>query len=93
MTCLIVALVISCSTTAPRLAPAEAVRILTASVAPYVAPLPVVARDERPVPHDPNWPFLTPPTPTKPLAPPWRVTTVITTDHGVQTYFNGQNMR
>jgi hypothetical protein len=98
MTTCIVALVISCTNTAPRLTPTEAVRVLTNSVAPYVAPLPLpdayaLASRAQVIPHDPAWPFLTPPTPTAPLAPPWRVTTVITTNHGVQTYFNGRNMR
>jgi hypothetical protein len=99
MTCILIAAVITCTGTAPRLTPAEAVRVLTASTRPfvYVAPAPRDYPRELPPVTSPEtgWPYhgsIADLPPTRPLAAPWRVTTTIR--HGVvETWFNGKNMR
>jgi hypothetical protein len=94
-TCALVLGLITC-TVAPgaRLAPAEAVRVLTSNTRPYVAPPPLpdayaLAMRNQDVPHNPNSPFLTPATPIQPLAPPWSVTTHYGRNY-VETLFNGR---
>lgn len=97
ITCLIVAAVVSCTNTEPKPTPADAVRVLTTSVAPFVPPAPKrevwrdIALFSIPAPSGSNG--MPPPTPTKPLSDPWRVTTVVTPDRGVQTWFNGARVR
>lgn len=101
ITCLIVAAVVHCTPSdTPRPTPQEAVKVLTSSVRAFV---PAVTRDivERDLAryrmeHQPIRDItssMPPPTPTRPLSDPWRVTTVVTRDRGVLTWFNGVLMR
>jgi hypothetical protein len=97
ITCLIVAAVVTCSNVPPKPAPADAARVLTSSVRPWTPPAPKreVWRDfallSIPAPSGTNG--MPAPTPTRPLSSPWRVTTVVTPDRGVQTWFNGERVR
>ncbi len=95
-TCALVLGLITC-TVAPgaRLAPAEAVRVLTSNTSPWIAPPPLpdaytlAMRDQPLPPPNPYSPFLTPATPIQPLAPPWSVTTHYGRNY-VETLFNGR---
>lgn len=88
--CLVIAAVITCTGLPPKPTPSEAVKVLTASVQPYVAPWPRAERTTQDVNAATTFSqFTTPATPIKPLSDPWRVTTVFTRHHGVETYFNG----
>ena len=88
--CLIVGVLITGCGPTKALTPADAVRVLTSNTRPCVAPMAIAPQYVTPVPHDPNWPFLTPSTPTRPLAPPWSVTTYYGRNH-VETFFNGRS--
>lgn len=92
ITCLIVAAVVTC-TPAPKPSPAEAVRVLTQSVTPFHLIVPVRRDIPRDVVIRPLTSTMPVPTPTKPLSEPWSVTTVVTRDRGVQTWFNGRIVR
>jgi hypothetical protein len=87
--CVIVATAILNCTSAQALPPADAVRVLTSNTRPFVAPVRITPQYAPPIPHDPNWPFLSPMSPTRPLAPPWSVTTYYGRNH-VETFFNGE---
>ena len=87
-TCILVAAVITCAGTPPRQTPAEAVRVLTASVQPFVpmpprAPYPLVMMEQSPT-------FPAPATPTRPLSAPWSVTTYASRGGHVFSTFNGR---
>jgi hypothetical protein len=100
MTCLIVAAIVSCTNPTPKPSPAEAIKVITASVPAFV---PVNREYERARENARYQMMRQPirdattsmpvPTPTKPLSEPWRVTTVVTRDRGVQTWFNGERVR
>lgn len=96
-TCLVIAAVISCTTSTPKPTPHDAVRVLTSSVTAFVAAPPIPSRVERDLARyrDEHTAHggMPPATPIKPLSEPWRVTTVVTPNRGVQTWFNGQLIR
>src|SRR2546423_5458178 len=97
MTCTIIAAIVNCIALSvqPSRSPADAVRVLTASVRPWQRPVEFDGLqrllDSRPVPYEPGWRFTTPSTPAKPLASPWTVTTYYGR-HGVETDFNGESL-
>ncbi len=101
ITCLIVAAVVRCMPVeTPKPTPQDAVKVLTSSVRPFVPTVTVdtVERDlaRYRMEHQPIRDVtssMPPPTPTKPLSEPWRVTTVVTPDRGVLTWFNGVLIR
>jgi hypothetical protein len=93
ITCLVVAAVITCTSTEPKPAPADAVRVLTHSVAPFHLVVPMRRDLPRDVVIRPLTSTMPVPTPTKPLSEPWRVTTVETPDRGTVIWFNGEVVR